>query len=230
MRVRCGNHFTLIELLIVISILALLIAMLLPSLHRARETARRIQCTGNLRQVGSALLLYAGDYRENLPLNSHWRLIQEIYGDYRYHMTSQARLNHYLNQREKTAYSTKTKVFFCPKTVQAEAGTSAWNDISYGIFFLWIGGRLAIPENEIPPKGMQLKGFPFPSRTLSLGDCRNAASTNEFQGHMELRKNAYTLRHGTWTPLAFMDGHVESRNTLQLKAILDSDILYKYND
>ena len=114
MRVCRGKQFTLIELLVVISILALLTAMLLPSLHRARETARRIQCVGNLRQVGSALLLYAGDYRENLPLNSHWRLVQEIYGDYRYHMTSQARLNHYLNPRDRTGYKTKTKVFFCP--------------------------------------------------------------------------------------------------------------------
>ncbi len=59
--------FTLIELLVVISIIALLLAILLPSLHRARENARCTVCGSNLRQIGSALSLYADVSKDWLP-------------------------------------------------------------------------------------------------------------------------------------------------------------------
>lgn len=63
-----NKGFTLIELLVVIAIIAILAAILFPVFASAREKARQTQCLNNLKQAGSALLLYANDYHNMVPL------------------------------------------------------------------------------------------------------------------------------------------------------------------
>ncbi|MDD5599262.1 MAG: DUF1559 domain-containing protein [Victivallaceae bacterium] len=111
------QRFTLIELLVVIGIIAILAAMLLPALSKAREKAKAISCMNNLKQIGMGLSGYVNDYDGYVM----WR------GDSKHSPYWFRSINEYIKQ---------TNIFKCPS---ASKFTYDYKNISYG-YNLYIQG------------------------------------------------------------------------------------------
>jgi len=122
--VKMSGSFTLIELLIVISIIATLAGILLPALLRAKENAVQINCANNVKSLGQAANFYVSDFNDYLPATCNGQFVIELAS--------------YLNVRREAILKTKMQgLFLCKNTSPYEAEptvpmlTSYWPTLTY---------------------------------------------------------------------------------------------------
>jgi prepilin-type N-terminal cleavage/methylation domain-containing protein len=136
--------FTLVELLVVIGIIALLIAVLMPALRRAREQANAAACSSNQRQIMMAFLMFANEHKGHLPGN-WWDYLDKDSEHRAWLINANEPLDNAPQNGTVFRYLNNLGVYRCPSTVDStiSSGTGSNGRFDYASFLCFSGARVS---------------------------------------------------------------------------------------
>lgn len=200
--------FTLIELLIVVAIIAILASMLLPAINKARERAKATKCISNLKQVTTACLMYADDYKGYLT-------------------APQLRTNYYWsNLMADYKYLPPNDIYLCPN----QEVKRPWKNNSDALYTYGLN-RNVDRDDRVTPGGFYSNIYKIrtqaPSITWLVGDsirAKNATSIALKQPCAILSWNngsegIVSLRHSMQANLGFVDGSARPNSVTRMHRI-----------
>lgn len=219
--------FTLVELLVVISILALLLTMLMPSLGRAKQISKGVQCLSQLRQYGTAMIQYLADHSNVIPNTGDTQA--ETSGQH------EGLLMKYIKPSVGLAGKGAANPYFCPLESRSRSFYEYCNTLeevtfrkfrsSYGCNFFMSG----YGDTGARPSTLRMEAVQdSPGNVVYMGDVRLWSEHNAVQDikwqmgypmisqkHLKTPLDPRTARHLGKDNYVFLDGHGQAHSELQ---------------
>ena len=202
--------FTLLELLVVISIVMILASILLPALKKTKETSSRILCASNMKQISLGSAMYADDKSGWLPLGGttgEWR--NDVYN----YVGGREDLSALTDLQKLSYILSRNKLFFCPslpgsiKSMSGFITGIGWN-------YKYMGYKEF--DTIYPSPRIMVSRIPRPAETIMFGDTSDDYSVWFRNVHLYTPGDLGWIiipRHYGRINMACADGHIDSNNT-----------------
>lgn len=205
-RRKMKKKFTLIELLIVISIIAILAAMLLPALAKSRVLAKKTACYNNVRQIGIMVSMYIDERKGWMPMA--WPRYAENYG-----YAKHSGFAYDLMDMIPTYPRMLKTIFDCPELDSSRYSLATRNTINeYGWNQYFMGDREGAAGSTQRKK---VVAFKRTSENLCMAEVNDGSGSSDQEWKYALHYK-YNYRHNNRSNLLFLDGHAGDRTYLEL--------------